>query len=70
MAKGREAFYRMHQAAAEADMQDISLDEINEEIRLVRDTDQRYYGERRENPFGRFFPIYLLLPSTWQDCEP
>ncbi len=37
MAKGRAAFYRMRQAAAEAGMQDMSLDEINEEIRLVRE---------------------------------
>ena len=37
MAKGRAAFYRMRQAAAEAGMQDLSLDEINEEIRLVRE---------------------------------
>lgn len=36
MAKGRAAFYRMRQAAAEAGMQDMPLDEINEEIRLVR----------------------------------
>ena len=37
MAKGRAAFYRMRQAAAEAGMQDMPLDEINEEIRLVRE---------------------------------
>ena len=37
MAKGRAAFYRMRQAAAEAGMQDMSLDEINKEIRLVRE---------------------------------
>ena len=37
MAKGRAAFYRMRQAAAEAGMQDMTLDEINEEIRLVRE---------------------------------
>ena len=41
MAKGREAFYRMRQAAAEAGLQDMPLDEINEEIRLVRDSNQR-----------------------------
>ena len=41
MAKGREAFYQMRQAAAEAGLQDMSLDEINEEIRLVRDSNQR-----------------------------
>lgn len=38
MAKGREAFYRMRQAAAEAGMQDMPLDEINEEIRLARES--------------------------------
>ena len=37
MAKGRAAFYHMRQAAAEAGMQDMTLDEINEEIRLVRE---------------------------------
>ena len=37
MAKGRAAFYRMRQAAAEAGLQDMSLDEINEEIRLARE---------------------------------
>ena len=38
MAKGRAAFYRMRQVAAEAGMQDMTLDEINEEIRLVRES--------------------------------
>ena len=37
MDKGRAAFYRMRQAAADAGLQDISLDEINEEIRLSRE---------------------------------
>lgn len=37
MAKGRAAFYRMRQAAADAGMQDMALDEINEEIRLARE---------------------------------
>ena len=37
MAKGRAAFYAMRQAAAEAGIQDMSLDEINEEIRLARE---------------------------------
>lgn len=37
MAKGRAAFYSMRQAAADAGMQDMTLDEINEEIRLVRE---------------------------------
>lgn len=37
MAKGRAAFYSMRQAAAEAGVQDMSLDEINEEIRLARE---------------------------------
>lgn len=37
MDKGRAAFYRMRQAAAEAGLQDMSLDEINEEIRLARE---------------------------------
>lgn len=37
MAKGRAAFYAMRQAAAEAGIQDMSLDEINEEIRLDRE---------------------------------
>ena len=38
MAKGRAAFYAMRQAAAEAGIQDMSLDEINEEIRLARES--------------------------------
>ena len=37
IAKGREAFYKMRQAAAEAGIQDMPLDEINEEIRIVRE---------------------------------
>ena len=37
MDKGRAAFYAMRQAAAEAGIQDMSLDEINEEIRLARE---------------------------------
>ncbi len=37
MTKGRAAFYAMRQAAAEAGIQDMSLDEINEEIRLARE---------------------------------
>lgn len=37
MAKGRAAFYAMRQAASEAGIQDMSLDEINEEIRLARE---------------------------------
>lgn len=41
MAKGCEAFCRMRQSAAEAGLQDMSLDEINEEIRLVRDSNHR-----------------------------
>ena len=36
--KGRTAFYAMRQAAAEAGIQNMSLDEINEEIRLARET--------------------------------
>lgn len=36
MNKGRAAFYEMRQAAADAGIQDMSLDEINEEIRLAR----------------------------------
>ncbi len=35
MNKGRAAFYEMRQAAADAGIQDMSLDEINEEIRLA-----------------------------------
>lgn len=37
MTKGRAAFYAMRQAAADAGMQDMTLDEINEEIRLTRE---------------------------------
>ena len=37
MDKGRAAFYRMRQAAADAGLQDMSIDEINEEIRLSRE---------------------------------
>lgn len=37
IAKGREAFYKMRKAAAEAGIQDMPLDEINEEIRIVRE---------------------------------
>ena len=37
MEKGRAAFYAMRQAAAEAGIQDMSFDEINEEIRLARE---------------------------------
>ena len=37
MDKGRAAFYRMRQAAADAGLQDMSLDEINDEIRLSRE---------------------------------
>ena len=37
MDKGRAAFYRMRQAAADAGLQDMSLAEINEEIRLSRE---------------------------------
>lgn len=36
IAKGREAFYKMRQAAAEAGIQDMSLDEINAEIQETR----------------------------------
>ena len=38
MNKGRAAFYEMRQAAADAGIQDMSLDEINEEIRLARES--------------------------------
>lgn len=38
MAKGREAFYRMRQAVAEAGLRDMPLNEINEEIRLARES--------------------------------
>lgn len=37
MAKGRAAFYALRQAAANAGIQDMSLEEINEEIRLARE---------------------------------
>ena len=37
MTKGRAAFYDMRQAAAEAGILDMSLDEINEEMRLDRE---------------------------------
>ena len=38
MNKGHAAFYEMRQAAADAGIQDMSLDEINEEIRLARES--------------------------------
>lgn len=38
MNKGRAAFYEMRQAAADAGIQDMSLDEINEEIRLAQES--------------------------------
>lgn len=38
MDKGRAAFYEMRQTAADAGIQDMSLDEINEEIRLARES--------------------------------
>ena len=38
MGKGRAAFYEMRQTAADAGIQDMSLDEINEEIRLARES--------------------------------
>ena len=38
MNKGRAAFYEMRQTAADAGIQDMSLDEINEEIRLARES--------------------------------
>ncbi len=37
MVKGRAAFYRMRQAAAEAGLQDMTLEDINNEIRLARE---------------------------------
>ena len=37
MEKGRVAFHAMRRAAAEAGIQDMCLDEINEEIRLARE---------------------------------
>lgn len=36
--KGRAAFHKMRQTAADADIQDMPLDEINEEIRLARES--------------------------------
>ncbi len=36
--KGRAAFYRMRQTAAASNLQELSLEEINEEIRLVRES--------------------------------
>lgn len=38
MDKGRAAFYEMRQTAADAGIQDMPLDEINEEIRLARES--------------------------------
>ncbi len=38
MCKGRAAFYEMRQTAADAGIQDMPLDEINEEIRLARES--------------------------------
>ena len=38
MNKGRAAFYEMRQTAADAGIQDMPLDEINEEIRLARES--------------------------------
>lgn len=38
MDKGRTAFYKMRQTAADAGIQEMSLDEINEEIRLARES--------------------------------
>ena len=38
MNKGRAAFYEMRQSAADAGIQDMPLDEINEEIRLARES--------------------------------
>ncbi len=38
MDKGRAAFYEMRQTAADAGLQDMPLDEINEEIRLARES--------------------------------
>lgn len=37
IAKGRAAFYSMRRAAATAGIQDMSIDEINEEIKLARE---------------------------------
>ena len=36
--KGRSALYKMRQTAANAGIQEMSLDEINEEIRLARES--------------------------------
>lgn len=36
IAKGREAFYKMRKAAAEAGIQDMPLEKINEEIRSAK----------------------------------
>ena len=36
IAKGRDAFYKMRKAAAEAGIQDMSLEKINEEIRSAK----------------------------------
>lgn len=38
MAKGRAAFYRMREAAANSDQPEMTLEEINEEIRLARES--------------------------------
>ena len=38
LCEGRAAFYEMRQAAADAGIQDMPLDEINEEIRLARES--------------------------------
>ena len=40
MNKGRAAFYEMRQTVADAGIQGMSLDEINEEIRLARKSKQ------------------------------
>ena len=40
MSKVRAAFYSMRQAAADAGIQNMTLDEINEEIRLARESKQ------------------------------
>lgn len=37
MDKGRAAFFRMRQSAINSGLSDMSLDEINEEIRLARE---------------------------------
>ena len=36
IAKGRDAFYKMRKAAAEAGIQDMPLEKINEEIRSAK----------------------------------